>query len=325
MILSRTPLRISFVGGGSDLRAYYSYRLGAVFSTTIDKYIYVCVNHRPDGLIRVSYSKAETVDSVDKVEHDIIREALKLTGINNGVEINYMGDFPIGNAGTGLGSSSALAVGTLNALYALQGKKISSEELAHQACEIEIEKLKRPIGKQDQYAAAIGGFNYIEFRPDESVVVMPISLDTETLATLYENLMLFNTRMATASSSVLEEQREKTKDNLEVLDALVRLTHEIQEVLLNKNFKKFGELLHENWIAKKKLASKITNETLDLYYEKARSAGAIGGKILGSGGGGFLLFYVEKENQDKVRNALKDLQLTPFQFEPNGSNIVYQD
>lgn len=325
MILSRTPLRISFVGGGSDLRAYYSHRPGAVISTVINKYVYVGVNRRPDGKIRVSYSKAETVGNVDEVEHEIIREALKLTGFVNGIEVNYMGDFPIGNAGTGLGSSSALAVGVLNALYALKGEKVSDEKLAKDACEIEIERLKRPIGKQDQYAAACGGLNLIEFHPDEKVIVKPIQLEPHTLKSFRDTLLLFNTRMATASSAVLEEQKEKTKDNLEVLNSMVNLVSEMKQALIDKNFARIGALLHKNWISKKKLASKITNNAIDTYYEKAIEAGAWGGKILGSGGGGFLLICSPPENHNFIRNALSNLQEVNFQFEPNGSVIVYQD
>lgn len=327
MIVSKTPLRMSFVGGGSDLRVYYSIKPGAVVSTAIDKYVYVAVNRRFDGYIRVSYSKSETVKTVDEVEHEIIREAMKITGTVPGVEVNYMGDIPIGHSGTGLGSSSALAVGVLYALYALQkrAETISPERLAREACEIEIDRLHRPIGKQDQYAAAYGGFNRIQFNPDESVTVSPLALSLEKLQELQKKLLLFYTGLATESSKVLAEQKEKTADNRAVLDQMVLCAAELQIALECSAFRRLGELLHENWLCKKKLASAISNSIINTWYEKALAAGAVGGKILGSGGGGFLLFYIEPERQEAVRGALNDLREAKFRFEPLGSRIVYND
>lgn len=323
MIISKTPLRISFVGGGSDLEVYYKNRPGAVLSTTIDKYIYVIVNKRTDNMIRVSYSKTEWEKNVNDIEHKIIREALKTAGINSNIDISYVGDLPINTVGTGLGASSAIAVGTLNALYAFMGRHVLPETLAQEACKIEIEKLGNPIGKQDQYAVAYGGINYIQFKSDESVLIEPLILDKEIQGAICEKMLLFYTGLISDSKVVLTEQKAKTKDNLQTLDKMVDLVSELRKALFNKEISKLGDLLHQNWMHKQTLASKITNNIINQYYEKARQAGATGGKILGSGGGGFLLFYCEEKYQDGVRRALADLQEMPFKFEPEGSKIVY--
>jgi len=323
MIISRTPLRISFAGGGSDLAEYYQTGFGAVVSTAINKYIYITVNRKFDDLIRVSYSKAEMVDSVDKVEHNIIREALKLVGVTKGVEVVYMGDIPLGTAGIGLGSSSALAIGVLNALYAFQGRHVSAERLAQEASSIEIDILKHPMGKQDQYISAYGGFNYIQFNADESVFVDPVIYKKETKKKLNDHLMLFYTGIERRSSDILSEQQKKTALNLDIIKKMVELARRLQEDLVNNRIDSLGEILHEGWLLKTKLASGITNSVIDGYYAKARKAGAVGGKILGAGAGGFLLLYCPEKNQDKVRKALKDLKESPFKFEPQGSKIIY--
>lgn len=323
MIISRTPMRISFAGGGSDLSVYYRNGYGSVVSTAIDKYIYMTVNKKFDDLIRVSYSKTEIVESVEQIEHNIIREALKIVGIERGVEIVYMGDIPLGHAGVGLGSSSSLAVGVLNALYAYQGKHVSAERLAREACHIEIDILGHPIGKQDQYIAAYGGFNYIQFNSDESVFVDPVICKRETKEQLNNKLLLFFTGIERVSSDILQEQRRHIHDNSHYLDEMVKLAEMSRKCILNNDFEAFGELLHQGWGYKKKLASTITNSILDTYYERARNAGAIGGKILGAGGGGFLLLYCAEKYQAQVRKALTDLKETPFRFEPQGSKIIY--
>ena len=324
MIISRTPLRISFAGGGSDLDVYYREReYGCVVSTAIDKYIFITVNKKFDDLIRVSYSKTEMVESVDSIEHNIIREALRVVGIERGIEIVYMGDVPLGSAGIGLGSSSSLAVGVLNALYAFRGQHVSGQKLASDACKIEIEILGNPMGKQDGYAAAYGGFNCFQFNRDESVYVDPIICFNGTKNKLCQRLMLFYTGIQRISSSILGEQKEKTHENLKYLDRIVELAVQLRQSLLNNDLKSFGEILHEGWINKRKLASGISSTQIDEIYSKARKAGATGGKILGAGGGGFLLLYCEEEKQDKVRKALSDLKESHFQFEPQGSKIIY--
>ena len=323
MIISRTPLRISFAGGGSDLEEYYKTGYGAVVSTAINKYIYITINQKFDDAIRISYSKTEIVNRIDEIEHNVIREALRLAGVEKKIEIVYMGDIPLGSAGVGLGSSSGLAVGVLNALYAYKRIFVSAERLAKEACEIEIDILKHPIGKQDQFICAYGGMNYIQFNKDGTVFVDPIICTAETKKKLHSRLMLFYTGMMRVSSSILNEQRSKTNSNLSYLDRMVDLAKETKDLLNNNKIDGIGELLHEGWILKKKLASGISNTQIDDYYERALKAGALGGKILGAGAGGFLLIYCEEKNQPSVREALKELKESPFTFEPQGSKIIY--
>lgn len=324
MIIARTPLRISFAGGGSDLKAYYKHGYGAVVSTAIDKYMYVCVNTTFDHHIRVIYSKVEYVDKIEEIEHNLAREALNLVGVKqNGLDIAYMGDMLPAHTGSGLGASSALTVGILNALHTLKGRKASAEKLAREACRIEIEILGRPIGKQDQYAAAYGGMNYIRFNKDESVEVVPLDCRPHTLERLNKNLLLFHTGLNTQSDNILTEQTNKTADNLHVLDRMVKLAEELKTAVEKDDLAGFGQILHQGWLYKQQLADGISNNTIDGYYDKARKAGAFGGKILGSGGGGFLLLYCEEKHQNQVRKALSMLRETPFRFEPQGSAIVY--
>lgn len=325
MIIARTPLRISFTGGGSDLQAYYKNGYGAVVSTAINKYMYVCVNTTFDHHIRVIYSKVEYVERIADIEHNLAREALNLVGIDqNSLDISYMGDMLPAHTGSGLGASSALTIGILNALHTLKGERISAETLAQEACQIEIEILGRPIGKQDQYATAFGGLNYIKFNRDKSVEVTPLTSHQETLEKLNRNLLLFYTGLNTQSDNILSEQTEKTNDNLPVLDKMVKLAQELKKAVMNDDIADFGQILHQGWLHKQKLANGITNPVIDNYYNKAREAGAIGGKILGSGGGGFLLLYCDGKNQNSVREVLSDLREAPFNFEPEGSKIVYR-
>lgn len=323
MIISRTPLRASFVGGGSDLPSYYRRGYGAVLSTAIDKYIYITVNKKFDDLIRVSYSQTEMVENVADVQHNLIREALKMVKIDQGIEVVYMGDIPLGSAGIGLGSSSSLAVGVLNALYAYKGEHVSAERLAREACEIEIEILACPIGKQDQYIAAYGGLQQLKFNSDESVFVDPIICRRETKERLSNHLMLFYTGITRVSSSILSEQDKRTDSNIEYLDRLVKLSEELRDALVKDDLTRFGAILHEGWITKTQLASKVSNSKIDEYYVAAREAGVVGGKILGAGGGGFLLLYCEPKKQNAVRKVLSELKESPFRFEPQGSKIIY--
>ena len=302
---------------------YYRQHPGAVVSTAIDRYIYFTVNKKFDDLIRVSYSKTELVETVNEIEHNIIREALRIVGIKKGIDIVYMGDVPLGSAGIGLGSSSSLAVGILNALYAYVGRHVSAEHLAAEACEIEINILGHPIGKQDQYAAAYGGLNYIQFNKDETVFVDPIIVDRETREALNKKLMLFYTGITRVSSTILQEQKQNIDNNSRFIDEMVKLTQPMHEGLLNGNLRIVGELLHEGWLLKKKLTGGITTDCIDKYYERAISVGAIGGKILGAGGGGFMLLYCDEWKQEKVKKALHEMKLYPFRFDPQGSKIIY--
>lgn len=324
LIISRTPFRISFVGGGTDLEAYYQHGYGAVLSTAIQKYMYVTVNERFEDEIRVSYRQTELVDEVDEIEHDLVREAMRYTGVDGGVEVVTIGDVP--GRGTGLGSSSSLTVGLLNALHAYRGEHASEERLAREACEIEIDILDEPIGKQDQYAAAYGGLNYIQFNKDGTVEVDPILLDPETRKALESRVMAFFTGMTRDSSEILEEQEQKSdEEKREVLDRMRDQAEHLRDALREGDLTGFGDLLHEGWELKKQLASDITNPTLDEYYEKARKAGARGGKISGAGGGGFFTLYVDPGRQDEVREALPDLTEMTVEFAPQGSKIIHTE
>lgn len=325
MVISRTPLRMSFAGGGSDFKEYYQKRYGCVVSTAINKYIYVAVNRKFDDLIRVSYSKTETTDRVDAIEHNLVREALKKVGIKKGVDISYMSDMLPNHEGTGLGASSTLTVGILNALYTFIGKRVTPEQLAREACEIEIDILAHPMGKQDHYPAAYGGLNRIQFNPDETVEVTPIPCKKELKELLNENLLLFYTGLASASKNILPQQQKNISTTSEVLDQMVKLAQELQKSLAAGDVMCFGRILHEGWLLKQRLANNISNGKINTWYEKARQGGAIGGKILGSGGGGFLLLYCEKKHHPNVRKALADLRETKFLFDDEGSKIVYEE
>ena len=321
MIISKTPFRISFCGGGTDLKEFYSHGHGAVVSTAINKYMYITVNKKFDNEIRISYSKTENVKNVKDVKHGLVREAMKMTGVTQGVEITSMAD--IHSKGTGLGSSSSFLVGLLNALYAYKGEHKSAEFLARKACEIEIDILKEPIGKQDQYIAAYGGFNYMKFNPDESVFVEPIICKKEIKECLEQNLLLFYTGIKKKANEVLNEQKENSKNKIEVLSTMSELAGELAKALNQGSLDEFGKLLHKNWMYKKELASGITNKSIEKYYEKAMKAGASGGKLLGAGGRGFLLVYCEKEKQKNVIDTLKELRTAEFKLEGQGSRIIY--
>lgn len=321
MIISKTPFRISFFGGGTDLEEYYKKDFGAVVSTTIDKYIYITVNKRFENSIRVSYSKTELVNSVDEIEHPIVRNALKLVGIENGIEITSIADIP---AKTGLGSSSTFAVGLLNALYAYKGIYASAERLAKEACEIEIELLKEPIGKQDQYAAAYGGLNYIRFNNDNSVFVEPIICTKETKEFFNGNLLLFYTGMTRSAGSILKSQKENTISKYNVLTHMRDMTKDFKSIISSgKSINRIGKLLDDSWNLKRQISDKISNSDIDYYYKAAIENGALGGKILGAGGGGFLLLYCEKNNRKRLIESLEKLRLVNFKFESQGSKIIF--
>jgi D-glycero-alpha-D-manno-heptose-7-phosphate kinase len=321
MIISRTPFRISFTGGSTDLKSFYRTEGGAVVSTTINKYMYITVNKRFDHTIRASYSKTEIVDHADALEHPIVREALKMAGITNGIEITSIADIP---AGTGLGSSSSFTVGLLHALFAYQGRYASARELADRACQIEIDILHEPIGKQDQYAAAFGGLNLIQFNADESVYVDPIIMPADLHRKLAGNLLLFYTGIHRSASAVLKGTEERKVENHGSKLMLKNQSFELAEALRNgKGIPLFGRILHTGWQIKKQLSGDITTTEINALYERALHAGATGGKILGAGGGGFLCIYATKKNQGKVRMALSGLRELSFAFDYQGSKIVY--
>jgi len=323
MIISRTPLRISFVGGGTDLAAFYQHEAGAVVSTAINKYIYITVNEKFDRKIRASYSVTEIVDSVDELKHELIRESLRMVGLEGGIEVTSISDIP--SAGTGLGSSSSYTVGLLKALYAYQGQYVNAERLAQEACRIEIDICDKPIGKQDQYIAAYGGMRYLQFNPDHTVLVDPVICTRETKQKLQERLLLLYTGITRSSADTLTEQKRNTEKDeglRRTLSVMARLARESHVALAVGDLDRFAEILHEGWLAKKQLATGITNPRIDQWYQRARSQGAIGGKITGAGGGGFMLLYAPVERHDDILRALSDLRPFPFRFEPQGSRII---
>lgn len=321
MIISKTPLRISFVGGGTDLKSFYHKEEGMVLSTTIDKYVYVIVKERFDEKIYVNYSKKEIVDDVSEIKHELVREAMKKTGVMKGVEITTLADIP--SEGSGLGSSSSITVGLLNALYHYRGIQVTAERLAREACEIEIDICGKPIGKQDQYIAAYGGLNKIVFHPDDSVTVYHIPMSNNDFLKFSSNLLLYFTNKTRSANEILEEQKKKTESKREILCKMRNLVPKGEEILIKGKFNQFGKILHENWLLKKSLVDSISDPDIDKMYQKALDAGALGGKICGAGGGGFLLLYVPRNKQDSVRSAMKEYRELPFILEQFGSRIIF--
>jgi D-glycero-alpha-D-manno-heptose-7-phosphate kinase len=324
VIISSTPLRMSFVGGGSDIPSFYRKFGGAVVSTAIDKYVYVTVNKKFDDSIRLSYSITEEVSSAKDVKHPIVREALSMAGIEGGLEITSIADIP--SRGSGLGSSSSYAVGLLNALYAHTGRVLSAESLGQSSCEIEIDRLKEPIGKQDQYAAAYGGLNYIQFNEDDSVNVSRIICAKETKRALESSIVVFYTGLLRSASDVLRSQNEQTiadSRKQDVLKRMVRFAAEFKTLLESNDIDSFGPLLHENWMLKKSLSEKVSSSEIDRWYDKALKAGATGGKLLGAGSGGFMMFVAPPELHGSIEKALAPLKRIPFAFENQGSRIIF--
>ena len=321
MIITRTPFRISFAGGGSDIATFYRKHGGCVVSTSINKYMYISVHPSFDRKQTVlKYSQTEAVTDIENIEHNYFRQVLANMDIS-GIELVSTADVP---SGTGLGSSSSFTVGLLHSLYVYKGKYVSKERLASEACNVEIEQLGNPIGKQDQYAAAYGGLNFIEFRQDDGVVIDPIIMNSENLRKLEANIMLFYTGQLHSASEILKEQKtnitsgDREKNQLKMCE----LARELRKELQNENVDAMGEILHQNWLLKKTLASSISNSLIDEVYEQALNAGALGGKLLGAGGGGFLLFYVPIEKQENVKKAI-NLPQMPVAFDKQGSSVIY--
>ncbi len=323
MIITRTPFRISFVGGGSDMETFYTRHPGAVLSTSINKYMYIS-SHRFffPGQIRVKYSETETVNHIDELRHPLLRESMRKTGITSGIEISSIADIP---SGTGMGSSSSFTVGLLHCLYANKREFITKEQLAREACEIEIDILGEPIGKQDQYAAAFGGLNIIHFHPNGDVRIEPLYVKNDVYRKLQENLLMFYVGNQRKASDILTEQKKNAshEEKFNVLRSMVLLVSDLRSCLYTSHLQDFGKILHENWILKQKLASQITNPEIDEIYRTGIHSGAEGGKLLGAGGGGFMLFYCEKENQQKLMDALKPLVKYDFAFEREGSKLIH--
>lgn len=322
MIISRTPFRISFAGGGSDLPSFYKKHTGAVLSTSINKYMYLAIHPFFErNKIQLKYSKTELVNSIDEIRHPIFREVLDMYKLS-GVDLNSIADVP---SGTGLASSSAFTVGLLNAVRAYLGKATSGEKLAQMACDIEINRLKQPIGKQDQYAAACGGLNFITFYADESVNVEKIIMDSEKKKELDENLIMIYVGGEHSANAILKEQSNGISDlhKFEAQKAIVKLAYELRSSLQENRIDDFGRILHEGWILKKSLAGGISNDLVDHIYQKGLESGALGGKLLGAGGAGFILFYCPKEKQDEFRQRMISYTELKFNFDDFGSKIIY--
>lgn len=321
MIIIQSPLRISLFGGGTDFPSYFLQEGGCVFTSAIDKYIFVTIKKRFDDKLRIGYTKTEMVDSIDQIQHELIREALRKTGIHHGVEVTTMGDIP--DQGSGLGSSSTVTVGALHAMYTYKREAILTEQLAREACEIEREILGKPIGIQDQYIAAYGGLRFMEFKTNGHVESRRITLDDRTMRRLSDNLLLFFTGITRKADTILVEQKRNIKDRATVLNEMKDIAYNACAEVEKGNIDGLGALLHESWELKKQLASRISNPALDGMYKTALKAGALGGKISGAGGGGFLLLYCPNGSQEKVRDALRDFQEYPFTLGQDGSKVIF--
>jgi len=320
MIIARAPFRISFVGGGSDLPSFYRRGYGAIVSATINKYMYIVVHPYFHERILVKYSRTEDVRATSEIRHPIVREVLEMLEVVSGIEITSIADVP---AGTGLGSSSAFTVALLHAIHAFKGEAVSRRILAEEACRIEIDRLKEPIGKQDQYASAYGGLNYIRFGSDESVSVESLACDQAYMKALEERLLIYYLGTVRAASTILARQNEKMTmpETYHLTEEMVRLAEECRVRILKRSLSGLGELLHEGWEVKKRLVDGITNGDIDSWYNLAREAGVSGGKLLGAGGGGFLLLYCEPSKQANVRRALSKLRETKVRFEFTGCTL----
>lgn len=321
MIITQTPFRLSFAGGGTDLEAFYKHDFGAVFSVTLNHHIYVTVHRRFEDNFRVSYSKTEFSNTVSEIPHELVRESMLSAGINQPLEVTTIADVP---AGTGLGSSSTLTVGLLNAFRAVSGNVSSCANLAELACGIEIDTLGNPIGKQDQYAAAFGGMNYMRFNSDGTVRVDRIPCERDVIKHIESHSLMIYTDQQRSASKILEKQTQGTVDKLAVLTEMRDMAGEMKNIVSSgANMQDFGRLLDEGWRLKRSLGFGITNGLIDDWYEAAKKAGAIGGKLLGAGGGGFLYFIAPPERHERIIAALGNPKTLPVSFDSQGSRVVF--
>jgi D-glycero-alpha-D-manno-heptose-7-phosphate kinase len=320
MIITQTPLRIGLLGGGTDLPGYYQEHGGRVLNCALDKYVYVILTQRFDDDIYVNYSKKEIVSRVEDLEHELVREAMRMTGVTNGVEITTLADIP--STGSGLGSSSAVTVGLLHTLFAYQGLQVTGEELAERACTIEIERCGKPIGKQDQYIAALGGIRDIRFGPGNKVVAEELGLSTAERRALQQQIMLFYTGITRSADPILAEQNVNIKATRPQLDLLRDLAGVAVERLRSGDVDAVGAAVREGWEAKRKLASGVSNDQIDVAVRRALDAGASGAKVTGAGGGGFLLVICPMERQRAVRQSLADMRELPVKLDRLGSRVV---
>ena len=326
MIITRSPLRISLGGGGTDLPSYYREFGGFIISAAIDKFVYILLHRTFQETIIVKYSKMETVESVDQINHPIVREALRLVKVGPPhLEITSMSDIP---AGTGLGSSGSFTTALLRALHMMENNQISRRDLAEEACRIELDILGEPIGKQDQYIAAFGGITCFQFHPDGSVDVEPLRLESETLHNLEDNLVLFFTGYARSASAILQDQdcrsRRKDRDMLENLHVVKQIGCESKTALESGNLRRFAELMHHHWEHKKNRSAGMSNSGIDEYYELARRNGALGGKLIGAGGGGFLMFYTEEKTRLRQALCAAGLREVRWRFDFQGTTVLSQ-
>ena len=320
MIITQTPLRISLAGGGTDFPGFFEKHGGAVVSSAIDKYVHCIVKERFDDRIYVNWTKKEIVASVDEIEHELVREAMRKVGVTKGVEISFLSDIPA--EGSGLGSSSSVTVGVLNALYHFVDATPTTEQLAREACEIEIGILGKPIGVQDQYIAAYGGLRCFEFGPGPEIKTSALKTSRTTLDDLDNMLMLFFTGKTRSSSNILSQQKSNIGRKVEVLQQMREQAHQVRQLIEAGDVDGLGTLLHRGWEAKRKLAEGVSNNDLDEIYDRAVKAGALGGKISGAGGGGFFLLCVPSHKRQAVRQALGELREMPFRLERGGSRVI---
>jgi D-glycero-alpha-D-manno-heptose-7-phosphate kinase len=325
MVITRTPCRISFFGGGTDYPVYYNQYGGIVLSTTINKYCYITCRDLPpffDHVFRIRYGRQELTQTVEEIRHRSVRECLNFLNITTGIELVHTADIP---AMSGIGSSSSFTVGLLNALYSLKGQRVTKRKLAFDAIEIEQQRIGEYVGSQDQIAAAFGGLNTIEFNGNNNIFVQPLTVQAEKLTLLQNKLLFYFTGFSRLANGIAEEQIRQTPNKLHELGLMKQMVTEAVSILNapDSALNDFGRLLHESWRLKRGLTNRISNGQLDQIYDKARQAGALGGKICGAGGGGFLLLYVPEERQKRVKEVLKDLLLVPFRFENLGSHVIF--
>lgn len=323
MIISRTPFRVSFFGGGTDYPKWFEDHKGAVLATTINKYCYISCRYLPpffEHKSRIIYSKMEHVSKIDEIDHPAVREVLRFLNIKQGVEIHHDGDLP---ARTGLGSSSSFTVGLLNSLYALKGEIVDKERLAKEAIHVEQDMCHENVGCQDQMLASYGGFNFIEFGGPEHLQVQKITIGTEKFKDLQNHLMLYFTGFSRIASQIAEHQIKNIPNKNQELHRMYELVFHARDILNSGHMIQFGKLLHESWMIKRSLSDKVSNPHIDHLYQTARRAGATGGKLLGAGGGGFLLLFAPPSKQKAIKEKLKKLLLVPFKFENLGSQIIF--
>jgi D-glycero-alpha-D-manno-heptose-7-phosphate kinase len=323
MIITRTPLRISIGGGGTDLPSYYRRFGGALISSAIDKYVFICINRTFSPGYQIKYSKFEHAPTIEDIQHPIVREALRLHDMPEALEIISLADIP---AGTGLGSSGTFTVGLVRALYSMQRRHVTAEEVAREACRIEIDILQQPVGKQDQYIASYGGLTCFEFLPDDSVKVSPLKISNETLSDLEENLLLFFTGYSRTATDILHDQVKRTSSGdaamIDNLHYVKEVGLRIKEVLEQGDTEKFARLMHEHWQMKQRRSPNVSSSTISRWYEVGRDAGAIGGKMVGAGGGGFFIFYTRDRTRLRAAMAKEGLAEVPFRFDYDGSMTI---